>query len=261
MKQQLNTNNPKRSLGQNFIKDNNFLSALNKKIRTDHDSTIIEIGPGKGALTKYLLNKKFKYLYLIEKDHNLASKLQNSFCNNKKIKVFNQDASKYDFKEFYNHKNVIIVGNLPFNISTQLLFKWLNEETWPPFYKKMILMFQKEVAERIISNHDNKNYGRISVASQVRCKINHMITAPANIFYPKPKVDGAVLEFVPTLKYKNLDFNSLQNILKLSFSQRRKKIKNNLKDYLEILKELNIDQNLRAENLTVDEYCKIAKLL
>ena len=265
MKQQLNTNRvsakPKRSLGQNFIINENFLSNLNKNISSDSETTIIEIGPGKGALTNYLIKKKFESLYLIEKDYELYVQLKNNFKENKKIKILNEDALNYNFMSFYNCNNVIIIGNLPFNVSTQLLFKWLEEKEWPPFYKKMILMFQKEVAERITSRHNHKNYSRISVASQARCKVKSIVTAPSSIFFPKPKVDGVILEFTPILKYKEIDFQLLLNVLKLSFSQRRKKIKNNLDKYIDILEKLGINQNLRAENITVDEYCKIVKML
>ncbi len=265
MKQQLSIDRvksrPKRSLGQNFLNDDNFLRLLSKNITTNNDTTIIEIGPGKGALTNYLIKKKFKYLYLIEKDYHLSVQLNNNYKKFDNIKIINHDALSYDFRNFYKHNDVLILGNLPFNISTQLLFKWLCEKKWPPFYRKMILMFQKEVAERIISNHNKKNYGRISVASQARCKIRKIITAPSKVFFPKPKVDGVVLEFIPSIKYKDLDFESLLILLKKSFSQRRKKIKNNLKNHVELLEKLNINLDFRAENISVEEYCKIAKML
>ena len=263
MKQQLNINNirPKKSLGQNFITDKNFLEKINSLIPSDHQTTIIEIGPGHGALTKYLAKKKFKSLFLIEKDLELSKRLYEIYKNNKKVNVLQKDALKFDYNFFNLERKVILVGNLPFNISTQLLFKWLETESWPPFYDKLILMFQKEVAERIISEPNCKKYGKISVMAQSRCNIKKLLEAPAKIFIPIPKVDGVILELIPTLKFKHLDLKKLQLLLEKAFSQRRKKIKSNLKEYLSELNKLNIDENLRAENLSVMQYCKLTSQL
>lgn len=262
MKLQLNTNKtiPKRSLGQNFITDKKFLKKLSSFIQTNEQDVIIEIGPGKGALTHYLAKKKFKKLILIEKDRKLASDLKKIFINNKRIIVETNDALKFSYCDYYENKNTIIVGNLPFNISSQLLFKWLDNNEWPPFYKRLILMFQKELADRIISKPDNKNYGRISVAAQARCDISKLLYAPARIFNPMPKVDGLVLDFKPSLQFKDLNYKKLQIILKKAFSARRKKIKTNLNNYLDSLHELNIDTNLRAENLSVLDYCELTSI-
>ena len=262
MRQQLNieTNHAKKSLGQNFITDKNFLEKISKFIPSDKNTNIIEIGPGRGALTNYLVEKNFKSLSLIEKDRELIKELKIKF-NDKAINIINEDALKIDFEELNLNNDTIIVGNLPFNISTQLLFKWLEVNKWPPFYKRMILMFQKEVADRIISPNNNKNYGRISVAAQARCKIRKVLNAPSYIFKPIPKVDGVILDFKPCVDYSEIDFTILQKILKEAFSQRRKKIKKNLSNYTSLLKDLNIDENLRAENLSVKDYCNISLAL
>ena len=259
MKQQLNINNsrPKKSLGQNFIINEKFLQKLSSFIYTDENTTIIEIGPGRGALTNYLVKKKFKSLILIEKDIMLSQDLLKKYENNKKIVIKNLDALNVNYEKLNLKKNVIIVGNLPFNISTQLLFKWLDQKKWPPFYDRMILMFQKEVASRIIAKHNNKNYGKLSVACQVRCDIEKLLIAKPDIFSPPPKVHGVVLDFRPSLKYKDLDYSKLKNILTLAFSKRRKKIKTNLSDYKDALINLKINENLRAENLSVLDYCKL----
>lgn len=261
MKRLLNSNKirAKKSLGQNFINNEEFLNKLEKKIKSYSNTNIIEIGPGKGALTKRIINKQFKKLYLIEKDRKLAKLLSISFEENKKIKIINSDALSFDYQLITG--NVLILGNLPFNISTQLLFKWIEYENWPPFYNKMILMFQKEVADRIISKKNLKSYGQLSILVQARCKVKIILTAPSRIFDPIPKVDGSILEITPHNKYKDIDFKILNKILKLSFSHRRKKIKKNLKKYIHILEELDIDPNLRAEDLSVDEYCNIVRLI
>ena len=260
MKQPLNIGNiySKKSLGQNFIIDENFVKKLDKVIKTNGGTIIVEIGPGKGALTKYLSKKKLKQLYLIEKDTKLAESLKHSYKNNSKVKVFNEDALRFDYS--YLSGEVIIVGNLPFNVSSQLLMKWLKSKNWPSFYKKMILMFQFELGKRIISDSNLKSYGKLSVATQVRCKVKKILFASSNIFHPKPKVDGVVLEFDPIEKYKNVDYLKLLDLLNKAFLHRRKKIKTTLKNYLHILQVLEIDSDLRAENLSVQDYVKITKL-
>ena len=263
MKQQLSTskNLPKKSLGQNFIKDHNFTLKLSTLISSDDQTNIFEIGPGMGALTRHLVKKKFKKLFLIEKDIRFSEELNNEFKNNNKIIIINCDALNYDYKNANKNNKSIIIGNLPFNISTQLLINWISGEKWPPYYFKMILMFQKEVADRIVSLPNQKSYSRISVITQARCSVRKILNAPSHIFFPKPKVDGTVLEFTPILKNKNINIINLQTLLKKSFEHRRKKIKTTLKDYSELLKALEIDDNLRAEDLSVEDYCKLASAI
>ncbi len=263
MRQQLNINNiyPKKSLGQNFIHDNNFLLKMNKYIHSTNKNIIIEIGPGKGALTKYLLKKKFKKLYLIEKDNTLVHHLKKKYESNNNVIIIHDDALVYDYSQFNNKDDVIIYGNLPFNISTRLLTRWLSGNIWPSFFSKMILMFQKEVAERIVATRNTKKYGRLSVLVQSRCKVSKLLDAPASIFYPKPKVDGCILLLEPTEKYSKINFLKLEDLLEKSFSSRRKTIKNNLKEYRNILESLKIDENLRPENLSVSDYCNIASYI
>ncbi len=263
MKLQSNINKsyPKRSLGQNFIQNNDFILKLSALIRSDYDTNIFEIGPGLGALTDQLIKKKFKNLYLIEKDFLLFQKLDDRFKNDKNIFVFNSDAIDYDYEDINKGQKSLIVGNLPFNISSQLLINWIVNYNWPPFYSKMVLMFQKEVANRIIAKHNQKSYSRISVISQARCEIKELLKAPSSIFFPKPKVDGTILEFSPITKYLDIDILILQKLLRKSFEHRRKKVKNSLKEYDYLLKKFDIDDGLRAENLSVDDYCKLASAI
>ena len=263
MKPQLNINNsfPKKSLGQNFIQNKDFIFKLSSLIRSDNNTNIFEIGPGMGALTDQLIKKKFKNLYLIEKDFLLFHKLEDRFKKNKNVFVFNNDAIDYNYEVINNNQKSLIVGNLPFNISSQLLINWIVGYNWPPFYSKMILMFQKEVANRIIAKHNQKSYSRISVITQARCEIKVLLNAPSSIFFPKPKVDGTILEFTPITKYLEIDISNLQKLLRKSFEHRRKKIKTSLKDYDYLLKRFGIDDGLRAENLSVDDYCKLASAI
>ena len=250
----------KKSLGQNFITDENFLKKLSSLIITDSDSLIIEIGPGKGALTKELIKKKIKKISVIEKDDRLIDDLKIFSKEFKNLKVVHQDALKIDFNKFIK-KNSIIVGNLPFNISSNLLMNWILLDRWPPLYEKMYLMFQKEVGERILAAHGSKQYGRLSVISQSRCKIKKLIVAKSKIFNPQPKVDGIVLEFTPHIENLDMNIKNLEILVRNAFSQRRKKIKTTLSPYIHYLEKLSINTNLRPENLTVAEYCKLAKLM
>tara|TARA_B100001093_G_scaffold97945_1_gene89942 strand:- start:2233 stop:3012 length:780 start_codon:yes stop_codon:yes gene_type:complete len=250
----------KKSLGQNFITDKNFLKKLSSLISTNNNTFIIEIGPGKGALTKELLKKKFCHISIIEKDDDLIDNLKKLSDNSHKIQVIHQDALKINYNNFIK-KDTVIVGNLPFNISSSLLINWISIHKWPPLYKKMYLMFQKEVGERILANHGTKKYGRLSIIVQFRCKVKKLIEAKSNIFTPKPKVDGVVLEFTPHKEYLDIDINKLEAIVRMAFSQRRKKIKTTLSQYINYLNKLSIDPNLRPENLSVREYCKLVKLM
>ena len=249
----------KKSLGQNFIHDENFLTKLSKLIISNSETNIIEVGPGKGALTKHLIKKKYKKIILIEKDSDLLKYLEQ--YKSKKISIINKDALKFNLHDLNISKNSIIVGNLPFNISSQLLIKWTKLINWPPFYQKMYLMFQKELGERIIAKENSKSYGRISVITQSRFNIQKLLTAPAGIFSPKPKVDGIVLEFSPTKKYKDVEIKNLETILSKAFLHRRKKIRTSLRDYKNILESNNFNLDLRAENLTIDDFCKLSNLI
>lgn len=262
MRQRLNINKrilAKKSLGQNFIHNEDFLEKLSTKISSNLSTDIIEIGPGTGSLTNHLKSKKFNNLILIEKDTELSKALDKKYKYEKNIRVYNKDALTFDFSNISKNKEVIIVGNLPFNISSQLLIKWISYKKWPPFYSKMYLMFQKELGKRINSQISSKNYGKLSVLTQSRCDVKELIVAPSNIFKPKPKVDGIVLELTPIETYIDVDLKKLIHILKIAFENRRKKIKNSLSDYKIYFDNWEIEKDLRPENLEVKKYCALAK--
>ena len=250
----------KKSLGQNFITDENFLKKLSSLIITNKNSLIVEIGPGRGALTKELIKKNISQLSIIEKDDNLIDNLKKFSKEFKNLEVIHYDALKIDYNEFLK-KNSIIVGNLPFNISTKLLMNWVFLDKWPPFYNKMYLMFQKEVAERILAKNGTKEYGRLSVITQSRCDVKKLIVAKSKIFNPQPKVDGVVLEFTPHKETLDMNINNLEIIVKRAFSQRRKRIKTTLSPYIHYLDSLSIDCSLRPENLSIKQYCDLARLM
>ena len=262
MRLQLNINKKvfaKKSLGQNFIRNQNFLFELSSKIVTNHNTDIIEIGPGTGALTEHLIKKEFKNLVLIEKDRELSKVLNEKYENKKNIMIYNEDALTFNIENIFKNNETIIVGNLPFNISSQLLVKWISYNNWPPFYNKMYLMFQKELGNRITSKINNKSYGKLSILAQSRCEVKKLIEAPSKIFYPSPKVDGTVLEFTPINTFVDVDIEKLKVLLKDAFENRRKKIKNSLNNYSLYFDDWENDKNLRPENIEVKKYCCIAK--
>ena len=264
MKQQLNINKsyPKKSLGQNFIQNKDFIFKLSSLIRSDNETNIFEIGPGMGALTDQLIKKKYKNLYLIEKDFLLFQKLEDRFKKDPNIFISNSDALKYNYEVINKNQKSIIVGNLPFNISSQLLINWIINYDWPPFYSKMILMFQKEVAERIIADVNSKDYSRITILSKWKFNIRKVIDVKPNSFFPKPKVHSTVLEFVPKKKIHQIeDPRNLEKITKIFFNQRRKMIKKPINILFKKLnfdyKKFNINPSDRPQNLNVDKYLKI----
>jgi 16S rRNA (adenine1518-N6/adenine1519-N6)-dimethyltransferase len=249
--------NTKKSLGQNFIFDKNLLIKISNSINSNAINSIIEIGPGLGTLTDFLHKKEYKQLILLEKDTRLIENLKKKF-NEKKVTILNIDAINFDYN-ISSLKHSIIVGNLPFNISVELLYLWTKCKDWPPQHDKMILMFQKEVANRIMALPKNKSYGKLSVVIQSRYKIKKLIDVPATAFTPRPKVDASVLEFTPFNDFSLIDINKIDKVAKDAFSQRRKKIKNNLSSYLSEINNLSISSDLRPEDLTVLDYCNIAK--
>ena len=249
----------KKSLGQNFIYNKDFLENLSNKILSNKNTDIIEIGPGTGSLTDYLKRKQFNNLILIEKDTELSKVLNDKYKFEKNIKVYNKDALTFNLSNLSISKEIIIVGNLPFNISSQLLIKWISYVKWPPFYSKMYLMFQKELGKRINSKINNKSYGKLSVLTQSRCDVKELIKAPSNIFRPKPKVDGVVLEFTPINSYSDVNLKKLNIILKAAFENRRKKIKSSLSNYEFYFENWEIEKDLRPENIEVGKYCSLAK--
>ncbi len=249
--------NTKKSLGQNFIFDKNLLIKISNCIKSKSTNSIIEIGPGLGTLTDFLYIKKYKQLVLIEKDKRFIENLKKKF-NESKVEILNIDAINFDYN-INSLRNSIIVGNLPFNVSVDLLYLWTKYKNWPPQHDKMILMFQKEVANRITALPKSKSYGKLSVVIQSRYRIKKLINIPSSAFTPRPKVDATVLEFTPFSDFGLIDINKIDKVAKDAFSQRRKKIKNNMSNYISEINGLSISLDLRPEDLTVLDYCNIAK--
>ena len=250
--------NPKKSLGQNFLIDNKILEKITNLIDITNE-TVFEVGPGTGNLTEFILKQNPKKVIVIEKDVNLAENLKKKF--EEKVIVINDDVLKINESSFFNEK-VIVYGNLPYNISTEILIKWiinLKNNFW--FYN-MILMFQKEVAERIIAGVNTKNYGRLSILSNWKLDVKKIIDIKPESFYPKPKVDSSVLFFSPKKQFHKINNpKNLEKITRVFFNHRRKMLRNPFNQLfngnLEIIDKLKIDLKLRPQNLDFDTYYKL----
>ena len=249
----------KKSLGQNFLIDNNILQKITntKEIK---DKLVLEIGPGTGNLTNYILKKNPKKIYVIEKDNELSNNLENKFNN--QITIINDDVLKIDETKLFNEK-VIVFGNLPYNISTEILSKWivnLKEDFW---FECLVLMFQKEVADRIIAQVNTSNYGRLSIICNWKLNIKKICDIKPESFSPKPKVDSSLLFFYPKKSFVKInDPNNLEKITRVFFNQRRKMLKKPFNQLFngdqKVLDKLKINLNLRPQNLSLETYYKLA---
>ena len=248
---------PKKSLGQNFLHDKNIINKIIDASKICSNDEVLEIGPGTGNLTNFIISQKPKKIYVIEKDENLANDLEKKFLN--QIKVIKKDILKIP-SEFYLGKKFLIFGNLPYNISTKILSNWcLNNKL---NVSKMILMFQKEVADRILANVNSKEYSRITILSKWKYDIKKVTDVKPNSFFPKPKIDSTVLEFTPKKKiYEIKDPKNLEKITKIFFSQRRKMIKRPINILFKKSKfdyeKFDINPSDRPQNIDINKYLKI----
>ena len=249
----------KKSLGQNFLTDKNVLKKITNLISIKN-KTILEVGPGTGNLTSFILENNPKKFYVIEKDNKLASILEEKFKN--KLIIINDDILKIDETILFDD-TVTVFGNLPYNISTEILSKWITNLKDKFWFNNLILMFQKEVADRIIAKLDTSKYGRLTILSNWKLNIKKICDIKPESFFPKPKVDSSLLIFSPKedfIKIKNP--KNLEIITRIFFNQRRKMLKKPFNQLFngdqKILRKLRIDLNLRPQNLNLDTYCKLA---
>ena len=256
-------NKPKKSLGQNFLIDNNILNKIIKFTKISNND-IVEIGPGTGNLTKKIIEQSQRSLVLIEKDQLLVNNLKNLLKKYTNFQIFNEDILKFDLEKKIK-KNSIIIGNLPYNISSQILIKLIKFNKWPPKYRKLILMFQKEVADKILAKFNTPNYGRLAIITSSRLKITDRFNVSPNSFLPVPKVRSTVLVFEPIIN-KRFNLKNIENLEKVShvfFSRKRKMINKAFNELfekpLEVAKKININLKLRPNELTENEYFKIAE--
>ena len=253
----------KKSLGQNLLIDKNILKKITS-LTSFKNKNVVEIGAGTGNLSSEILKLFPKKLTCIEKDKEFAKNLKIFFKDEKNLSIINDDVLKINFKKLISSETIII-GNLPYNISTQILIKFIKIDPWPPKIIKMIFMFQKEVGEKIIANFGNKNYSRLSIITKSRFKILNYFYVSKNCFIPKPKVDSIVIEFQPLVR-KDLNFKSIKSleyITNVFFSNKRKMINKTFKKLKiynnKFLQNNNIDLTLRPEKLNENIYYKITE--
>jgi len=254
---------PKKYLGQNFLIDNNIINKI-INLSDIKNNNIVEIGPGTGNLTKKIIEQNPKSLILIEKDHELVSYLHNLSADNINLKIFNDDILKFELENKIK-KNSIIVGSLPYNISSQILAKLIKFKKWLPKYKKLILMFQKEVADKILAKHGSSSFGRLAILTSARLKITNHFHISQNCFYPIPKVKSTILVFEPIVNqdFKVKDISNLEKITHIFFSKKRKMVNKAFKELfqkpIKIAEKININLSLRPNQLSAKEYYKITK--
>ena len=239
----------KKSLGQNFLIDKNILKIITSTTEIKN-KTILEVGPGTGNLTSVILRNKPKKLIVIEKDNFLVKNLKENFQEN--LTIINKDILEIDESSLFNEA-VTVFGNLPYNISTEILSKWiinLKDKFW---FDCLILMFQKEVADRIIAKFNTSNYGRLSIISNWKLNIKKICDIKPESFSPKPKIDSSLLCFYPKI--------NLEKLTRIFFNQRRKMIKKPFNQLFngnkKIIEKLNIDLCLRPQNLDFETYYKL----
>ena len=250
---------PKKSLGQNFLINKNIIKKICDAGLIDKKDAVIEIGPGTGNLSDFIIQKKPRNFYLIEKDKRFISYLNEKF--KEKVNIINEDILTYDLKKL-DDSNFIVFGNLPYNVSSQILTKFINYNPKNFMYKKLVFMFQKEVADRILAQENTKNYGRLSIFSSWKLNIKKIMDIDPSNFYPKPKVTSSLLVFEPKLNFIELkNSKNLEHITNVFFNQRRKMIKKPLniifKNSKKVIEELNLDQKLRPQNLSKDTFYKL----
>jgi len=249
---------PKKSLGQNFLLDENITQKVAKAAGKLNGHRIIEIGPGPGGLTRSILDLGADEIIAIEMDKNCILALE-SLCD-PRLTVLHQDALKTDFVSlFQTDKPVKIVANLPYNIGTELLFKWL-----PAINKieSLTLMFQKEVVDRIIAAPSTKDYGRLSVMVQWLAAAKKSFDLAPHLFTPPPKVTSSVVHIIPKDQILSVNFNVMEKLVKQAFSQRRKMLKSTLKEFInsDTFAQADIDPTRRAETLSIQEFVRLAEL-
>lgn len=251
----------RKRFGQNFLRDQAIIDHIVRSIAPRNEDNIVEIGPGQGAITAPLLQVCPK-LNVIEIDRDLIPILLAQFAKYKDFHIHKEDALKFDFASLAKDKALRIVGNLPYNISTPLIFHLLSFKNC---IQDMHFMLQKEVVERLAATENDKHYGRLSVMAQYFCEVEDLFDVPPESFNPQPKVNSAIVRLTPhqTIPYVADDFTVFSQLVNTCFQQRRKTLRNNLKNLLDKdqLDTLTIDLSLRPENIALKEYVELSNII
>jgi len=257
----------RRSLGQNFLLDLNLTRRIARAAGPLAGVTVVEVGPGPGGLTRALLLEGAGRVIAIEKDERCLPALETiAAAYPERLEIVAADARTVDYGRLDIKAPARIVANLPYNVATPLLIGWLKTEPWPPWFDRLVLMFQREVALRIVAKPGSSDYSRLAVLSQWRTEPRILLTLPAAAFTPRPKVSSSVVELVPkATPQPDCDVARLERVTAAAFGQRRKMLRSSLrqltKDPETLLAGLGIDPKARAEELAIGDFCRIANAL
>jgi 16S rRNA (adenine1518-N6/adenine1519-N6)-dimethyltransferase len=248
----------KKSLGQNFLIDKNIIDKIINTVPITGNE-VLEVGPGTGNLTKEILKNNPSKIYLVEKDTFLAKNLEEII--DERVKIFNEDILKFDEYSLSNNK-IIVFGNLPYNVSTEILSTWITKLKNNYWFSDLVLMFQKEVADRIIAQFNTSAYGRLSILANWRLNINKICDISPESFSPKPKIQSSLIHFTPKKNFVEIKNPlNLEKITRIFFSHRRKMLKKPFNQIfngnLDLIKKFNLDLNLRPQNIDFETYYKL----
>ncbi len=254
----------KKSLGQNFLLDLNLTARIARAAGNLDGVTVIEIGAGPGGLTRALLAEGAKRVIAVERDERAIGALAEIAAHYPgRLDIVSTDALTFDPQPYLNGEKASVVANLPYNIATALLIGWLTAEPWPPWYDQLVLMFQREVAERITAPPGGKSYGRLAVLTGWRCEAKMLFDIAPTAFVPAPKVTSSLVRLVPRPAPLPCDAKALQRVTEAAFGQRRKMLRQSLKtlgtDPLALLTQAGIEPTARAEEIPVEGFVKLAR--
>ena len=254
----------KKSLGQNFLLDLNLTARVARAGGSLDGAIVVEVGPGPGGLTRALLAEGARRVIAIERDDRAINALQEIAARYPgRIDIVPGDALEFDARAHLGFERARVIANLPYNIATPLLIGWLSE-SWPPWYDSLVLMFQREVAERIVATSGSKAYGRLAVLAGWRTEAKIMFDVAPTAFVPPPKVTSSVVRLTPRAKPLACDANALQRVTEAAFGQRRKMLRQSLKsvgvDTLTLLAEACIEPTVRAEEIPVEGFVALANV-
>lgn len=256
----------RKALGQNFLLDLNLTARIARAAGPLEDATVVEIGPGPGGLTRALLALGARHVIAVEHDERAIPALQAIAERYPgRLEIVCTDARTFDVRPYLGSTKAKIVANLPYNIATHLLIGWLSAEPWPPWYDMMVLMFQREVAERIVARENEEAYGRLGVVANWRCETKILFDISPSAFVPPPKVTSSVVRLVPRTAPEPCDRRALEQVAAAAFGQRRKMLRQSLKslptDPTRLAAAAGVDPTRRAETIPVSGFVAMAREL